>query len=57
MTDEASAVSIELLEVVKAQGEEPVFKAGDAVRISRAFPSVTSACRLTFVASVAGSSQ
>ena len=38
MTGEASAVSIGGLEVVKAQGEEPVFKAGDAVRISVRFP-------------------
>lgn len=38
MTGEESAVSIGRLEVVKAQGEEPVFKAGDAVRISVRFP-------------------
>lgn len=38
MTGEESAVSIERLGVVKAQGEEPVFKAGDAVRISVRFP-------------------
>ena len=38
MTVEESAVSIGRLDVVKAQGEEPVFKAGDAVTISVRFP-------------------
>jgi nitrile hydratase subunit beta len=38
MTGEESAISIGRLGVVKAQGEEPVFKAGDAVRISVRFP-------------------
>jgi len=38
MTSEERAVSIKRLEVVKARGEEPAFKAGDAVRISVRFP-------------------
>ena len=35
---EESAISIGRLQVVKAQGEEPVIKAGDAARISVRFP-------------------
>ena len=38
MTGEESAVSIGRREMVKAQGEEPVFKARDAVRVSVRFP-------------------
>ena len=38
MTGDENAASMGRLEVVKAQGEEPVFKAGDAVRISVRFP-------------------
>jgi hypothetical protein len=38
MTSEANAVSTRCVEVVKAQGEEPALKAGDAVRISVRFP-------------------
>ena len=38
MTGEANEVSTTRVEVVKAQGEEPVFKAGDAVTISVRFP-------------------
>jgi nitrile hydratase subunit beta len=38
MAGEESAVSIGRLGVVKAQGEEPVFKTGDAVRISVRLP-------------------
>jgi hypothetical protein len=38
MTGEKNAVLIGRQAVVKAQGEEPVFKAGDGVRISVRFP-------------------
>ena len=56
MTGEESAVSIGRLEVVKAQGEEPLFRAGDGVRISVRFPIGHFRLPLTFVASVVGSS-
>jgi hypothetical protein len=57
MSGEERAVSIGRLEVVKAQREEPVFRAGDAVRISMRFPiGLFRVPRTTFVASVAGSS-
>lgn len=38
MMSEANEISTRRVEVVKAQGEEPVFKAGDEVTISVRFP-------------------
>lgn len=38
MMSEANEISTRRVEVVKAQGEEPVFKAGDVVTISVRFP-------------------
>lgn len=56
MTSEANEISTRRVEVVKAQGEEPVFKAGDAVTISVRFLIGHFVCRTTFAASAAGSS-